>query len=301
MSAEAAHHPLERREIPALPRPCWRSALHGEVDGRKVFGSIAQSGWRGLCLNELPLHRPWSQLGSFRISPGDWANAWPGIVAGLERDWQRIKSDGSGLVARGVIDVGGRVIRVVAKQPYRQRASHALIDIVRGSRARRAWKRTWELLVRGLPTEVPLLVMEKRSGPLIIDNLALFEFVPGQTIFHSNLAGYSETARSQLFRSVGAILRDLERHGFSHRDAKTTNWIIFSEGLGELCPVMLDCYGVRRWGVAGAGLDRFLRALARHPQFRAQDATCVCNGYAPGGWPETVRRTHTQYTMAAKT
>src|SRR5690606_23978529 len=137
-------------------------------------------------------------------------------------------------------------------------------------RARRSWIKTWKLFVRGLPTEVPLLVMERRSGLVVADNLVVFELVPGELIEKLDLDELPHTGRSALLRAVGETIRRTERHGFAHLDAKTSNWIAYPAAGGRT-PVMIDCDGVRHHPAPGAGLKRFLKALARHPRFRAGD------------------------------
>lgn len=142
--------------------------------------------------------------------------------------------------------------------------------------------------------------MEKKLGPLVIDNLVLFERIAGANIDRLDLDALSTSARQHLLRQVGAVLRETERQGFVHRDAKTTNWMAFPDATGQLRPVMLDCYGIRRFGAKRVGLRRFLKALSRHRAFRAQDAASVCDGYAPEGWPAPVRQLHDHYYAKAK-
>lgn len=234
------------------------------------------------------------------MSPADWQAAWPRVLEGISGEWEQLKVDNSGVVAAGQIELAGRSVQVIAKRPYRTRWSQWLGDLVRGGRARRTWNKTWELFSRGLPTEVPLLLMEKKLGPLVIGNLVLFERIPGTNIDRLDLDELSTSARQDLLRQVGAVLRDTERHGFVHRDAKATNWMAFPDAAGAFRPVMLDCYGVRRFGGRRAGLRRFLKALSRHRAFKAQDAASVCDGYAPEGWPAPVRQLHDHYAARAK-
>lgn len=298
-----------------MPSGDWRTTERGIANGREAFRRLRVGDWSGRVVVELPLSRPWSVLHGAPIPLEQWRAAWPNILEGVSGAWEVLKRDRAGLVARGTIDLGQRAVHVVAKQPLPTRASHLLVDAARGSRASRTWRRTWQLYLRGLPTEIPMMVMDQRRGPLVLANVAVFEHVPGSTIFHANLDALASDTRRALFWRVGATLRRIEELGFSHRDAKTTNWIIYERhgrrsavqdsppsastvhagAAVDLVPVMLDCYGVRRLGGAGTGLDRFLRALVRHPQCRGVDVTSVCHGYAPYGWSKRVHRMHEQY------
>ncbi len=242
----------------------------------------------------LPAPRPWSTLNAANVSQQDWDGAWPQLEAGLAGGWNRIKADRSGDIYTGTLRLAGQDVQVFAKRPRRTRTVQWLVDLFRPARARRAWKKTWMLFSRGLPTEIPLLVLERRRGPAVTDNLVVFEAVPGSTLFHVDLDGLDEAVRRDLLGGVGEVIRAIERSGFTHIDAKTTNWIAFPDA-GGLRPVMLDCDGVRLYPWPGAGLRRFLRALVRHPHFRPGDIHAVCDGYAPEGWSRRVRRISRQH------
>ena len=59
--------------------------------------------------------------------------------------------------------LGGRPIPIIIKRPRRKYWYRYLNEIGRGGRARRAWRKSWNLIVRDLPTAWPLLLMEKAS------------------------------------------------------------------------------------------------------------------------------------------
>src|SRR5690606_38006306 len=177
------------------------------------------------------------------VSEADWRRAFEAVLEGIEGDWRRYKHDHSGTVVGGTVALAGRSVGVVAKRPRRTRATQWVVDLFRPARARRSWIKTWKLFVRGLPTEVPLLFMERRSGLVVVDNLVVFELVPGELIEKLDLDGLSPTERRALLRAVGGTIRTTERHGFAHLDAKTSNWIAHPAGGGPV-PVMIDCDGV---------------------------------------------------------
>jgi hypothetical protein len=280
----------------ALPSGQWRRALRGEVNGQIIFQPLSAGPWTGQFLAHLPISRPWSRLGRLQISAADWQAAWPAVLDGLAGAWTLLKTDRSGDVASGTLRLGGLQIAVVAKRPRRTRRAQGVVDLFRPARARRAWTKTWKLLVRGLPTEIPLGIMERRRGPLVLDNVVIFEHIPGPTLFYIHLDELPAEARHNLFLDVGRTIRRTEALGFDLRDAKTTNWIAYHDG-SRLLPVMLDCDGIRHFPRPGSGLARFLRALIRHPHFRASDTQAVCEGYSAGPWPARLKAACERYSI----
>ena len=279
---------------PALPRRHWRPVLRQSFNDNEHFGRLAIDGWRGHFLRRPVLERFYSRLAPTGITADDWRQAWPCMLAGLGGAWHRFKHDHSGTVAGGSIQLGGQQLDIVAKQPRRTRPEQWLIDLARPARARRSWIKTWKLLLRGLPTEIPLLLMEHRRLGTAVDNIVVYERVPGPTVERMPLNPLAPEVRRQLLQRIGRTLRMTDSLGVAHLDAKTSNWIAV-EGTDGLYPVMLDCDGVRFYRARTAGLRRLLKALARHPDFVADDATAVCNGYAPEGWDAKVHGLHERY------
>jgi hypothetical protein len=59
---------------------------------------------------------------------------------------------------------------------------------------------------------------------------------------------------------------------------------------------MLDCDGIRPFPRAGTGIERFLRALVRHPHFRPDDTAAVCDGYAHSSPPPWLAELRQRYS-----
>lgn len=215
------------------------------------------------------------------------------LLAMPDERWQIFKQDHSGTVAAGTIEVAGVPLQVVIKRPQPTRPGRALVDLVRRSRARRAWRKTWTLLSVGLPVELPLLVADRRRAwgkvgkvGKVEDQVALYARVPGQTIKGLALNELAPDVRAGLLRDVGHVLRRTSDLGFNHLDAKTSNWIATPVEDG-LRAVMLDCDGVRRAVRRPAkprtrGLDRFLRALRDHPDATESDVEIVRTAFEAG-------------------
>ena len=139
----------------------------------------------------------------------------------------------------------------------------------------------WNLLVRGIPTAWPLLVMQRRVMGYVVDQAIVFERVPGQTLATTDLDQLSPNDRDTLFRRCGRILRNIERAGFSHFDPKASNWIIEPDEIKGPTPVLVDVDGVRFYRWDTYGIQRLLKSMQEHPQYTREDSLALCQGYAP--------------------
>ena len=158
-------------------------------------------------------------------------------------------------------------LSLIVKRPTVRRA----IDIVRRSRAARAFGKTVRLRRIGLPTEVPVLLARRgREG------VGIYLRVPGETLADVDLERLAD--RERTLREVGRVLRETASLGWTHLDAKSTNWMITPAG----DPVIIDCDGLRRAVLRRQprrGLERLLRALREHPQYREHDEIAVLAGF----------------------
>ena len=195
---------------------------------------------------------------------------------------QRFKDDASGRVWSASLAVDDVLLPIVVKQPASSRGGRAVVDRLRRSRVARARDKTLALARHGVPTELPLLTAERRgTSRELLEQLAVYARVAGPTLKEMPLKTCEASARAALFEEAGRLLRTTSRLGYVHLDAKTSNWIATPID-GGWQPVMIDCDGVRYqpWHRrAGRGLDRFLRALQRHPDFVPSDEQSVRRGF----------------------
>ena len=127
-----------------------------------------------------------------------------------------------------------------------------------------------------------MLLMEKKRLGYVIDSVLVFGRVEGPTLATADLDAMEPRTRDLLFRRIGRILRRIETLGFTHMDAKSTNWIVYSDGSAAgPVPVLVDLDGVRHYRWATAGILRLLRAMKQHPQYTPADSLALCQGYAP--------------------
>ena len=170
---------------------------------------------------------------------------------------------------------------MVIKRPRRRYWYRYLNEIGRGARARRAWVKAWKMIARNVPTAWPLLLMERRRLGYVVDNVIVFERVAGQTLDKADLDAIPERRRDMLFRRIGRILRQIEWLGFSHFDAKASNWIVRPDAKRGDSPVLVDIDGIRQRRWVALGIKRLLDSMKSHSQYTPQDSLALCQGYAP--------------------
>ncbi len=181
------------------------------------------------------------------------------------------------------ITLAGQTVPVIIKRPMRKFWYRYVLDLLRPARARRMWKKAWQAIVRNLPTEWPMLLMEKRVLGYVTDAVIIFERVPGVTLDRFDLDSLVPEQRETLFHRCGRILRKLERSGLAHYDAKSSNWIVMTDDKLGPVPIMIDLDGIRplSWKLTAFGIHRLLRAMQRHSQYSVVDSLALCRGFAP--------------------
>lgn len=212
----------------------------------------------------------------YRIAPGLYRNTEqvrrlrrPGHVIVQKRrlvapDWQAFTDDPDGWMARGEMIKDGdttTVVRItlagqdcIVKRYNLIDAAHALKRAPQPSRAWRHWYHAHRLLTLGVWTPEPLLVMERRYGPLRRQAWLVTEAVEGRNLLQDIGRLEQPDARGfvlEQFRDWFAFMR---RHRVNHGDLKISNFISRPEGL-----VVLDLDGMR-WP---AGPGRFGRGFRR--------------------------------------
>jgi tRNA A-37 threonylcarbamoyl transferase component Bud32 len=251
----------------------------------RYFGRIPPSeggGWGGAFFRHSKFPRRWSRVSRLHVSDDDWKRAWEKLLRQMESgELKALKESASGVVLAATVTLGGEDIEVVVKRPRRRYWYRYLNEIGRGSRARRAWHKAWALIARSLPTAWPVAFMEKRRLGYVTDAVIVSERVPGPTLWGTDLDAMPPADRETMFRRTGRILRRIERFGFSHFDAKASNWIIRQDPVRGPDPVLIDVDGVRRRRWDALGIQRLLRSMRQRRQYTPEDSLALCVGYAP--------------------
>lgn len=274
------------RRNAASPRMIAKFMSRTTGDNR-YFGTLrSNSGsgggaWRGHFFKHAKYPRRWSKASQMEISSKDWQTAWPHLLERIESDQLEVlKRTRSGDVLAGEVVLGGKPLPIVVKRPRKKYLARYISEIGRGVRARRAWYKSWNLIVRNIPTAWPILVMEKRVLGYVTDAMIVFERLPGPTLAGADLDAMDADDRDKIFRRTGRLIRLLERAGLHHGDAKANNWIVFDDEKVGAMPILIDVDGIRRWRSADA-IGRLLHSMREHPQYTPADSLALCKGYAP--------------------
>ena len=265
-----------------ISRRIWRKFIERAQGGNRYFGNVQCEGWNGIYFSQFKYPHRWSAASRLEISEKDWLREWPALLKQIEGDGLEVlKRSRSGDVLAADIVLAGKPVSVIIKRPRRRYWYRYLNEIGRGARARRAWNKAWNLIVRNIPTAWPLLLMEKRRLGYVTDTVLICERVPGKDMAVVNLDAMEPDRRDMLFRRTGKILRKIEKHGFSHFDAKASNWIVYDDEKTGPQPILVDVDGIRRRKWVALGIQRLLKSLKEHPEYTPADSLSLCQGYAP--------------------
>lgn len=274
-------HGVPPRTNPLSPR-IWRKFLQRATGGNRYFGRIRVGDWNGVYFRQFKYPHRWASASQLRIDEPEWQQQWPRLLEQIENDsLPALKRSRSGDVFTAEVTLGGEPVPIIIKRPRRRYWYRYLNEIGRGSRARRAWFKAWNLVVRNIPTAWPLLLMEKRRFGYVTDSVLICQRVPGKDLGAVDLDAMSAGNRDNLFRRVGRTLRRIEQSGFSHFDAKSSNWMVLEDAKTGPRPVLVDVDGIRKRQWIALGLHRLLRSMRDHPQYTPADSLALCQGYAP--------------------
>jgi tRNA A-37 threonylcarbamoyl transferase component Bud32 len=267
-------------------RSIWRSLLNRAFHNDRYFGHLDSAGWSGHFFRHAKFPHRWSTVSRMDISEQDWQSAWPLLLKQIESDrLEVLKRSPSGDVLAGEIILAGRPVPIVIKRPKRKYWYRYLNEIGRGSRPRRAWKKSWQLVIRNIPTAWPMLMMEKRKFGYVTDAMVIFERIEGPTLSSPKVRTHGPDAYHTLLFRVGRLLRRLEDAGLYLYDSKAENWIIKEDPKLGLIPIIIDVDGVRSIH-QGGGIARLQRSLRQLPTFTQSDERVVFAGYSPGASSE---------------
>jgi tRNA A-37 threonylcarbamoyl transferase component Bud32 len=260
----------------------FRKFVERATEENDWFGRVDVGPWHGFFFKKSKFPRRWAPASALSIQASDWQLAWPRIFEQMRAgNLTPLKRSRSGDVWAAQATVGGRVLDLVIKRPFKRYWYRYVNEIGRGSRARRAWGKAWTLIARNIPTAWPLLMLEKRTLGYVTDSIIVFERVPGATLAAVDLDAMDAGGRASLFFRTGRILRQIEFWGYSHFDAKSSNWIISADEKLGARPILIDVDGIRHRRWIALGIDRLLRSMREHGQYTPKDSLDLCQGYSP--------------------
>ncbi len=213
--------------------------------------------------------RRWASVSGVTFTEDEWKKAWPARTRGSIAMIWKSSSEAPAATSSPARSTSAGARSLSSPHARAGRAIGTINEIGRGSRARRAWYKAWHLVARNLPTAWPMLMMERRTLGYVTDSIFICQRVAGETLASVDLESMPREERDSLFRRTGRILRRIEQYGFSHFDAKASNWIVEEDPELGPTPVLIDVDGVRRRKWTALGIRRLLRAMPRSPAVHA--------------------------------
>lgn len=276
------------RELPKLAssvaRRQWRKSLERMLGNTEYAGVVKAGDWEGLCFKRWAFPLRFSRAAGLQLTPEDWTSEWPRLLKQIEAETLNpLKRGRSADVWEAEVVLGGIPIEVVIKRAFRRYPYRYITELGRGSRSWRAWKKSWMLLVRGIPAAWPLALLERKMAGVVADQFIICEKVRGWQLdaLPSQIQG---AERDLLFRRVGKLLRRIELTQLVHFDTKASNFMAMEDEKQGWIPVLVDVDGVRGYTWRGEGLRRLLEDIETRPErFRDGDAAALRAGYAPWG------------------
>jgi tRNA A-37 threonylcarbamoyl transferase component Bud32 len=221
-------------------------------DGRYFCKLRLPGGWRGMAVARCK-HATAESLASRLTFDRSW---WQRVLHDPEHYFADdpadvCKDSHSARVRRAVLDHPDGRLFVIMKRPRARNWRRRIVQMLPPSRSLRGWRMGHGLLHRAQPTARPLAVLERRLGPLVLDNLLVTELIPGATDLESYLtaqhASCSPREWFRLKRELGHLvagqLRQLQETGIEHRDCKASNILIVPQP--RLKSLWIDMDGLR--------------------------------------------------------
>jgi hypothetical protein len=271
--------PLPPVTTPAAKR-LWRKTAQRMSADNAYCMRLQIAGYEGLAFRSWKFPVRHSPASALDITPEDWKSELPRLLTQLDADTlYPLKRSRSADVLTGTLVLAGVPLDVVIKRYFRRPAYRHLTELPRGGRAIRAWRKSWMLIARNLPTAWPLAVFQRKRFGVLLDQFFISQLVPGRQLDNLELVGPD---RELALRRTGAILRRIDDTGIVHFDTKASNFIVRADPVTGPQPVLVDVDGIRSYRWRGEGLTRTLRSMADHcPTFTPDDDLHLRLGYNP--------------------
>lgn len=255
----------------------WKS----EHTDRITFCDSAGAVWTGTFFKHHKFPHRYARASALHIRDEDWQRELPKLFEQLRAGLLKpLKRSQSAEVYEASAVLAGVPLQIVIKRPKRKHAYRYVTELGRGSRAYRAWRKSWMLALRNIPVAWPLLYLERKVAGVVVDQYFVAEKVEGTPLTNTELAALPPEHRRLLFRRMGKLLRDIDETKIVHFDTKGSNFIIRPDPLLGPVPVAIDPDGVRSYSWRGFGLARTLRSLREdHPEFSSEDELALRLGY----------------------
>ena len=134
-------------------------------------------------------------------------------------------------------------------------------DLLRRSRAYRAFRKSYHLELAGIPTARVVAVAERRIAGFLARSYQLMEEIPGATTLQKFLRAGGRLDR-RLIREAAALVAHLHDEGFTHGDLNERNLVLDTKG--RLFLIDLDALEFGKHARAALDLGRLARDILKH-------------------------------------
>ncbi len=203
------------------------------------------------------------------VSTDDWLKvlAKPAELFVSEVGARLVQDGRSSQVLQRRLQLGQTGREVFCKQSRRRNLLRKAIGLLRRTRPSRNWRIGWALLAAGIPTALPLAVLEKRvAGLRVATGIVTQSLLPGKTLGQFILQEAPELSVSEfrrLAKELAELFARLHEHNFFHRDLKGINIFVHFNDKTDPRFYLLDLDGCRANGRSYLKKVKSLERFAR--------------------------------------
>jgi tRNA A-37 threonylcarbamoyl transferase component Bud32 len=234
------HHWIEEEVVR------YRQQAHVQADehDRRIWAQRDRRALRdSRYAKKLPTKRNWEIMVHLQLKrPLDFSPAsryqfnleqWRSVLADpmiLTAPGRFLKEGSRTTVVARTLTLGGTDLSVVAKHTKLRTGWRGVLESFCSSRALKQWKIANALITRGLPTPLPLAVLEQYRFILLKESIFLCEEITRginlKVMVLKDLLPKSAGPRRDLIFCLARMLAKLRKRGFTHRDCKISNILV---------------------------------------------------------------------------
>ncbi len=238
------------READVHARRLWAQRDRRVRRNGRYFSRVRLAGgWRGSLFTRCKHSLPESRASGMVLDRTWWKGLLTNPLRWFDRDEsEQCKSSHSATVIRAVLEHPSGNLPVIVKRPLSRNWRRAIAQRLSLSRSMRGWKIGHAMIHRDLAAARPLAVIERRIGPLVLDNMLITEAIPGAVDLEAHLrhehAERTPREWARFKRDMSGLLvsqvRMLQDRGFVHRDCKAANILVAKHPHLKLLWIDLD-------------------------------------------------------------
>ncbi len=131
------------------------------------------------------------------------------------------------------LEIAGKTVELHIKRFNYQNIPYTLKNLFRTSRGKRVWKVAHGLLLRNIPTPLPVAFLEQRKGRLLIKSFFITKKIdqslPLISLFQKGTVNSPDEIskiRNEILQQGACILRRMHERGVCHGDLKASNILV---------------------------------------------------------------------------